>query len=282
MNRLAGGAVALALGLGTNSLLGPLALGIIRYRYTPSYENQAIALDAVNLVAAAPLLLFGAWLALRGSRIAGLLIIGPALLTAYMMPQYILGADYVGLDGNNERFFILHIALFILGWMLACMAWSGTATITEPRRRPGFALLMLLVAAFLVLRYVPVLVSVWSGAPTAMYLDSPTAFWLIAFLDLGIVVPVAVCAAGGLLTAAPLAERAMRAVVAWFALVGFAVAAMGWTMLLRQDPLGSASEALVLSAFAALFIALAVWTAREAHMPGPVKGVRNEPTDHAS
>ena len=48
---------ALALGVALNSLLGPLVTGVIDYRYTETFENQGIGLDAFALAIATPLLL---------------------------------------------------------------------------------------------------------------------------------------------------------------------------------------------------------------------------------
>lgn len=85
-----------------NSVLGPLVTGVIDYRYTETYENQGIGLDAFALVIAAPLLVAAAALARNGHSAAPFLALGPALMAAYMFPQYVLGAHYIELTGNNE------------------------------------------------------------------------------------------------------------------------------------------------------------------------------------
>ena len=57
---------ALAAGMALNSLLGPLLLGVIDYRYTETFENQGIGLDAFVLVIAVPLLVLAGFLAWQG------------------------------------------------------------------------------------------------------------------------------------------------------------------------------------------------------------------------
>lgn len=255
-------ALLLAAGLTLNALLGPLVLGVIDYRYTETFENQGIGLDAFTLVIAVPLLIAAAFLAMRRQNAAGLLAIGPASMAAYMMPQYVLGGHYLTEPGNNEDFFLLHLALFVLSMAVAGLAWASFDAGRLPpasasfRRRTG--ILMLAVAVFLLLRYLPALADIWADEPSAEYVDDPIAFWLIAFMDMGIVMPVATATGIALLAGAEAARKPMYAVVAWFALVGPAVAAMGFAMELRDDPHADLAGAIVFSVFAVIFAALAV------------------------
>lgn len=54
--------VLIAVGLALNALLGPLVLDGIEYRYSDPLINQAIGLDAVALLGAAPAALIAAFL----------------------------------------------------------------------------------------------------------------------------------------------------------------------------------------------------------------------------
>jgi hypothetical protein len=96
------GVIALGVLLALNSLLGPLAFDVIEYRYGPSMINQAIGLDAVALAVATPLAVAAGILIRRGHRAGPVLAMAPALFAAYMMPQYLIGPDYLNLPGNNE------------------------------------------------------------------------------------------------------------------------------------------------------------------------------------
>jgi hypothetical protein len=262
---------ALAAGLVANSLLGPLVSGVIDYRYTETFENQGIGLDAFALVIAAPLLLVAAILAFRQHSAAPFLALGPALMAAYMFPQYVLGAHYTERPGNNEDFFLLHLGLFVLSAGVAIMAWFSVEDDRMPvaSRRFQFwtGLLLLAVAAFLVLRYAPALAEIWRGRPTDEYVEDPIAFWLIAFMDLGMVMPVAIAGGVALLRQAQGAQKLMYAIVAWFALVAPAVAAMGFAMAINDDPNASWGSAIAFAIYGAIFALLATYLFRPLFSP---------------
>jgi hypothetical protein len=270
---LALGCFALSASLGLNSLLGPLLLGVIDYRYTETFENQGMGLDAFALAFAVPLLLLAGILAGVGHRAAGFLAIGPALMSAYMMPQYVLGAHYLQLPGNNEDFFAFHLGLFVLSLGVSATAWHSAAVAQLPPSTSRFqrwtAILMLAVAAFLLLRYLPSLIDIAGENLTDEYQEDPIAFWTIAFMDLGIVMPVALFTGFCLLRGSQSAVKLMYAVVAWFALVGPAVAAMGFAMVLNDDPHASLPAAIMFAVYGAIFAALAVYLFRSFFEPIP-------------
>lgn len=263
---LALGCAILAAGLAANSLLGPLATDVIEYRYTETYENQGIGLDAFALVIAAPLLLVAAALAWRGHVAGPFLALGPSLMAAYMMPQYVLGAHFDTLPGNNEDFFLLHLGLFILSTGVAVLAWTTAdeshLPAASPRYRRWTGALLLAVTAFLIVRYLPALAGIWRDDPSDEYLADPIAFWLIAFMDLGLVMPVAAAGGVALLWGVGRAQKVMFAVVSWFALVGPSVATMAYAMEINDDPNASRAGAIAFTAFSIAFVAVAIWIYR--------------------
>ncbi|GAB4330381.1 MAG: hypothetical protein Kow0010_15340 [Dehalococcoidia bacterium] len=258
--------VALAAGLATNALLGPLATGIIEYRYTETYENQGIGLDAFALAIGAPLLLAAAALTWRRHVAGPLLALGPSLMSAYMMPQYVLGAHFDDLPGNNEDFFLLHLGLFILSAGVGVLAWTTVderrLPVASSRYRRYTGGLLFAVTVFLILRYLPALADIWRDNPSSEYLDDPIAFWLIAFMDLGIVMPVAAAGGIALLAGVARARKVMFAVVTWFALVGPAVASMAYAMDVNDDPNASRGGAIAFTAFSVSFVVVAMWIYR--------------------
>lgn len=262
-SRAAGPALlVLAAALAANSLLGPLAAGVIRYRFSETLLRQGIGLDLVSLVVVAPLLTRAGFLALRGRPRAPVLALGPAAYVTYMAVQYAVGPEYLTLPGNNERFFALHVVLFALGLVLAAWAWSAVeAAGLAPTTRRGerrWSLVLLAIAALVFLRYLPGLADLAAGgAGPPAFRENPTSWLLIATMDLGIAVPSAVAAAVGLRRGALWARKALHGVVTWFALVGLAVAAMAAVMLARGDPAASAAGTAAFGAFAAAFLALA-------------------------
>ncbi|HZJ06183.1 MAG TPA: hypothetical protein VFD59_12030 [Nocardioidaceae bacterium] len=151
--------------------------------------------------------------------------------------QLIVGNEYLDRPGNVERFFPLLVGVFVLAVAAAIGAWTLSAADPLPvsssrdDRVAGVALLG--IAAFIVLRlHLPGYVDALSDNPSAVgYLSSPTAFWLVKFMDLGIVTPVAVTVGVGMLGRRSWARRPMYAIVGGYALLGTSVAAMAGVML---------------------------------------------------
>ena len=274
---LASGLLALAAGLGANALWGPLFAGTIRYHYGETLANQGIAVDAVALFAAAPIAIVAAVLTLRTHRAGPILAFIPATFTAYMAPQYLVGPDYLGLPGNNERFMLLHLGLMVLSVSLILLAWGNVdrsrlvpATRRSDRRRSW---VLVGVAGFIAFgRWLPSVLDLMSGAPSIPdYLDNATSLMLIGTLDLGLVVPAAVAAALGLRLGAGWARTAAYAVIGWFALTPASVAAMNITMQINGDPLATTVSTVLFGAAAVIFTAEATFLYR------PLFGGPSEP-----
>ena len=257
------GLIAMGFGLAINSLLGPLLLGLVSYPVTPAMVSQTIGLDTVSLVLVAPLSVSAGVLALRAHPAAPALALGAGSYTAYMLAQYVVGPDYLYYPGA----LLLHLALFILGWSVSLAAWRripAESLAGDERRRRRLGLILLFLAGFILLRYLPALGGSVRQTPLPPDAQSdPAMFWTILLLDLGIVVPVAV-AAGITLRAngSPWATKAGYATVGWFAQVGTAVATMGAVMLIRGDQYASALTTLVFALVALAAIAAAVWLYR--------------------
>ncbi len=247
----------LAAGLVANSLLGPLVMEQIEYRYSESLINQGIGLDAVALLAAAPAAIFAGVLVSRGHRAGPVIAFIPATFTAYMAPQYIVGPDYLGIEGNNERYFVFHLLLFIVGLSTVFVAWNAVDRArlvpTDERSDRVRSWALFGVVAFIFLgRWLTGLVELTGGDPAnADYRENPTAYLLIGLLDLGIIVPAAITTAVGLRQGLPWARLGAYAVIGWFSLVPAAVAAMAVVMQINDDP--NASTALT-----ATFVSAAV------------------------
>jgi hypothetical protein len=268
--------------LGANSLLGPLATGVIRYRFSETLINQGIGLDAVALFAAVPVAVAAALLVGRRHPLGALLAFVPGTFAVYMAPQYVVGPEYLVLAGNNERFFVFHLVLFVVGLsVVALAAVVGRDYTIEPatersdRRRSW---VMVAVAAFILLgRWLPGLIGLSGGNPVMPdYLENPTSYMLIGILDLGLVVPAAIVAAVGLRLHADWGRLLSYGVVAWFALVPAAVAAMAVTMVLRSDPAASTAMAVFFVAAALAFTAGAVALYRPALHPEEAAGEASE------
>lgn len=253
----------LALGLVINAVLGPFVLDIIEYRYSDSLVNQGIGLDAVALFAVTPLAIAAARLVARRHPAGPVVAFSPALFAAYMAPQYIVGPEYLTLPGNNERFFVFHLAIFVVAVATAIVAWR---LIDPARLRPDTegsdqrrSLVLFGVVAFIFGgRWLGGIVDLLGGDPTGVdYRENPTAYLLIGFLDLGVVVPTAVVAAVGLRRHRAWARTAAYAVIGWFALVPAAVAAMAIVMQMNDDPDATTGATVMFVVAAIVFTAAA-------------------------
>jgi hypothetical protein len=180
-----------------------------------------------------------------------------------MVPQYVLGPDYAHLPGDNERWFPLLLAVFVLGVVAALLAWSRLATVELRGSARAEALvgrrLLPAVLAVVFIRYLPTLADWMSAKPTARdYLAGPNFSWTIALLDLGLALPASAAVCIGYRRGAGWARRGLYALTSWFATVGVAVAGMAIAMQLRDDPSMTLAQMLLMVLLGALLLALAV------------------------
>jgi len=251
----------LALALVANVLLGPLGLGVLVWRVSANGLNQTYGADAAILLLIAPAALAAAWLWWRGPRPAAPLALGAGLAALYYGIAEVLGPDYSRYPGNNERYFLLFLAVIILGWTSAARAWAALDAV--PPRPPVWlarvlAVTLLLGAALIGGAWSAQLLAIAAtGQLTPEYLDAPSAFWTIRIVDLGFLVPICLGVGVGLWRGSAIASKAAYGVVAFMALQAAAVLAMGGVMLWHDDPAASAP---LLYALAPITLALAACT----------------------
>jgi hypothetical protein len=237
-----------------NSVLGPLVLNVVSYPITDSMENQLIGLELVTAFLVAPWAALAGLAALRGHPASPILGFAPSAYAAYMFVQYILGPEYTRYSITA----LAQLAIFVLATALMLASWSLSRQVTLPPMRAAQAtrsgLLLFALAAFVLLRYSGAVVGAFTGAHLeGEFADDRTFFWSIFLLDLGIVVPCTVAAGLALLRGAAAGQRALYAVVGWFALVPPSVAAMAAVMWARNDPHASVPTVLMLSVVALAF-----------------------------
>jgi hypothetical protein len=244
---LGAGLILLAVAVATVAGLGPFVLGLLRYRISPTSLNQIVGGDAASLTVVVSVTVAIAVLAFRGHPAAPVLALAPSIFVLYTYTQLILGNEYLRLPGNVERFFPLLLGVFILAAAIALRAWKATPTAQLPAtsvtvdRTAG--LLLLAIAAFVVVGlHLPNYLDARRDHPaTVQYLSSPTVFWLVKFMDLGIVVPAATVVAIGALRRRPWARKPFYALLGAYTLIGASVAGMAITMSARHDPDSSAA-----------------------------------------
>lgn len=248
------GMLALGAGLALNTVLGPLVADIIEYPFTETVRNETLGLEVVSLLLIAPLAIFSGALALRGHPAAGVTALGPAAYSVYMLVQYVVGPQYV----TYEPAIILHLSLFILSGGLLVRAWTLIDIASLPARSRGWAVIVLFFAAFAISRWVAPLRGVVGAEPIGVAASDVTMYWSIFLLDLGIVVPVAIATAVGLLLRQAWASKLVYGVIGWFALVPPSVAAMAIVKIVRGDPIADPGDAVVLAAMALISCAVAI------------------------
>jgi hypothetical protein len=148
--------------------------------------------------------------------------------------------------------------LFVLSGVVAIGSWSTADAANWPMMTTRLARrqanVMLVLAGFIVSRYLPAIAGSWNQAAIAPeFAREPGMFWSILTLDLGVVVPATVYASVALRRGSPAAAKAVYAVLGWFALVPPSVAAMALVMVLNHDPNGSVGQVVVFAAATAVF-----------------------------
>jgi hypothetical protein len=253
---LGGGAALVA-------LLGPLVGDVIRYHASAGAVNQIMGGDVAGLVLVAPVSIFAGVLVWRGRLAGPVLALGPAVYALYMYSQLALGGDFVRYPGNSERFFPLYLGLFILAGAIAIRAWTLIDIDRLPATRRWvdrtLGIFFLVMAAFLTLGlHLPGLIDAWSDQPTSVeYLADPVVFWLVKFMDLGIVVPGMALAGVGILRGRHWASKVKYVAVGWAALLGASVAGMAIVMQATGDPAATIANTVAFSSFAAIAIGMA-------------------------
>jgi hypothetical protein len=149
------------------------------------------------------------------------------------------------------------------GGGVAITAWSmikpGLLPAPGPTLRWVTATVLTAVAVFLLAQHLPSLMDAWRDTPTVVsYVSSPTPFWLVKLMDLGIIVPLAASTAVGLARHRAWASRPAFAIIGSYTLIGASVAGMAITMLLNRDPDASVGLTAGFVAFTLAFAAL--WT----------------------
>ena len=243
-------------------MLGDFGFGLMRYRTSPTTLNQLLGSHAAALSVIAPLTLVTAVLAAREHPVAPLLALGIGVYALYTYAQLIIGREYLRLPGNVERFFPLLLAVFILAEAVVVLAWR----IVPPLPRPAIKVeriagaVLLLVAAFLVFgQHLRSMLAAWTdpGSLTE-YASSPTPFWMMKLMDLGIIAPAAIATGVGLLRGRSWARKTMYVMFTGYSCLAISVATMVTVMNLNADP--DASPALTggFVIFALIFVTLTV------------------------
>lgn len=253
----------LALTMAAAAALGPVLLNLMHYRTSPTTLNQLIGSDTATLYVIAPLGALAAAACHRRHPAGALLASGVGVFATYTYAQIIIGQEYLRLPGNVERFFPLLLTVFVLAWTTVVLAWRATPPHLPqltPRLRHTTGAALLLLSAFLVLGlHLPTMLTAWTD-PTSLteYASSPTPFWTVKLMDLGIIAPVALATGIGLLRHAGWAQRLAYPLLTGYAALGVSITAMAVVMTAKSDPDASPALAAGFLGFTAALTALTV------------------------
>jgi len=268
-DRLLGvGLVLLGAAVAVVAVMGPLVLDVLRYRTSATSMNQIIGGDAAVLIVVAPVSIAVGVLAIRRHPAAPVMALAPSIFVVYTYTQLNVGNEYLRLPGNVERFFPLMLAVFILAGVIALRSWSSVPAARLPagsaRADRVAGALLLVIAVFVVVGlHLPSFLDAIRDQPTAVqYLSSPTPFWLVKLMDLGIIVPAAVAVGIGALRHREWARKPVYAILGAYTLIGASVAGMGITMSLRDDPDASMATLVGMTLLAVLLPAVTCYVYR--------------------
>jgi hypothetical protein len=221
----------------TTALLGPLALDVLHYRTSASGLDQIRGTDLTALALVAPLCVWVGTLARDGHPAAPVLALAPAGYSGYVFTQLLVGSEWGRLPGNVEWFSPLLLGVVGTGAGIVVRAVRSLRAQVplrwSRRQERATGVLMVVVAGFVVVGiHLSSLVDALRATPVgAGVLQTPNAFWVVKAMDLGLVAPASVLLGVGLLKGRAWARTPAAAVLGGYALLGWSVAAMGWSMV---------------------------------------------------
>jgi hypothetical protein len=250
-----------ALVLAFLSLMGPLVLGMIRYRTSENAILQVEGQDLVNLVLIVPVCLTGGVLAFRGSPKASRWLMFLPIYLIYMAIAYGIGAEWSDprYTGNNERYAFFFIFLMIAG--IVFLLYSVPRLKAE--EAPELGARGKLVYSVLFVAFILIFTGMWSGQILEVmrtgaggdYDGARTGFWTIRILDMGVSIPLGLLSVY-LIWARPKTGFSVQRLFYGFFLTQItAVLAMMLFMFARRDPQADVGKAVVFACIGAIVYA---------------------------
>jgi hypothetical protein len=221
----------------TSALLGPLVLDVLHYRTSASGLDQIRGTDLTALALVAPLCGWVGKLARDGHPAAPVLALAPAGYGVYVWTQLLVGSEWGRLPGNVEWLSPLLLGVVGVGvgvLVRATRALRSQVPLRWSRRlERATGVLLVAVAGFVVVGiHLSSLVDAPGSAPVGVgVLETPNAFWVVKAMDLGLIAPASLLIGAGLLRGRSWARTPAAAVLGGYALLGWSVAAMGWSMV---------------------------------------------------
>jgi hypothetical protein len=249
--------LVLGLLLVTATVLGPLVGDRIRFHMSSDALVQYVggevvtAIVAVVFIASAP----AWWL---GQQWPSGVAVGATAYIVYTFATVVAGQEYDRYPGNVEKAFLLYAAITAAGVALLVISFRtlvAAGTLDGPRHLTGWVLIA--IGAIVALLWLGQLAGFYRTGPTPEYETATSLFWLIKYLDLGLVIPLAVIT--GLLqrTSSPGTDAAAVTMLGFLTFLLAALLFMAVEMLRRGTP--GASWALAIGVLVLLAPSALVW-----------------------
>ncbi len=221
---------------------GPLFLHNINYKTAQVINNQLVGQDIVNIFLLSPILIAGGVTLFLRKRISPYLLIITPLYLIYYVLGYTIGWEWSSQEysGNSQLYtfyflFILISSLIILMYSLSIFPKYAKSNF----KKIGLIIYTILFSLFLMIfasMWIKEIMEVISTGTARGYDIAPTAFWLVRIFDLGFSIPL------GFISVYLLWVRPDKSYPIQFLFYGFfftmviAVNAMGFEMLINNDP----------------------------------------------
>jgi len=243
------------------AVLGPLFLGVIRYKTAATAIYQIMGQDLVNLVLLSVLAIVGGITLILKKDFSRFLILSTPLYLIYYVLSYTIGLEWSSTlySGNSEKYSWHFLFILIASVITLLYALSIFPKTLKPafRKKPlavysAFLVIFLLMFALMWLKEVQEVIT--TGTARA-YGEVPAAFWLVRYFDLGFTIPL------GFLSIYLLWTRPEETAAVQFLFYGFfitmiiAVNSMGLTMLVKNDPTFRMADMIVFLSLAVIVIA---------------------------
>ncbi len=220
--------------------LGPLMSGIVRFHLSEDALIQYVGGEIVTLVLAVVLLVaVPAWW--TGAPWAAAVSAGGCAYVVYTMATVVAGQDYDRYPGNAEKAFLLYAAITATAVVLLVLAArllvesGGRGAV--PRQATAWLLLGLGIVFALI--WIGQAVGHYRQGPSQEYESATALFWLVKYLDLGVVIPLLVMIGIGQRVGSSVVDAAAVAALGFMAWMLAALVAMAVEMVRRGAPGGS-------------------------------------------
>lgn len=190
---LTGGVLCAVLGvlLAVATVLGPLVAGRVRFHMSDDaivqYVGGEVVTSAMALlcVVCAPF-----WVA--GRAWAAALTAGASAYVIYTFVTVVMGQEYGTYPGNAEKAFLLYSAITACAVLLLVFSARTLMALPPLPNAPRGAATGLLVGlgALFALMWLAQLAGFYRSGPTDEYASATVLFWVIKYLDLGIIIPL--------------------------------------------------------------------------------------------